>query len=79
MLETGIRMASLQYCTMDAFGEDALQRKAMSHKSSFIIIDYTDFINVEIVLIIIYHKRGWDHVIFVFGWPLYYVIRGTGL
>ena len=30
---------SLQYCTMSAFGGDALQRKAMSHKSSFIIID----------------------------------------
>ena len=30
---------SLQYCTMSAFGGDALQRKAMSHKSNFIIID----------------------------------------
>ena len=27
------------YCTMSAFGGDALQRKAMSHKSSFIILD----------------------------------------
>ena len=26
---------------MSAFGGDALQRKAMSHKSSFIILDYT--------------------------------------
>ena len=42
MLETGINIIewpSLQYCTMTAFGGDALQRKAMSHKSSFIIID----------------------------------------
>ena len=42
MLETGINIIvwpSLQYCTMSAFGGDALQRKAMSHKSSFIIID----------------------------------------
>ena len=42
MLETGINTIewpSLQYCSMSAFGEDALQRKAMSHKSSFIIID----------------------------------------
>ena len=48
MLETGINIIewpSLQYCTMSAFGGDALQRKAMSHKSSFIIIDYIDFIN----------------------------------
>ena len=44
MLETGINIIewpSLQYCTMSAFGGDALQRKAMSHKSSFIIIDKT--------------------------------------
>ena len=44
MLETGINIIewpSLQYCTMSAFGGDALQRKTMSHKSSFIIIDYT--------------------------------------
>ena len=42
MLQEGINIIewpSLQYCTMSAFGEDALQRKAMSHKSSFIIID----------------------------------------
>ena len=42
MLETGINIIewpSLPYCTMSAFGGDALQRKAMSHKSSFIIID----------------------------------------
>ena len=42
MLEMGINTIewpSLQYCTMSAFGGDALQRKAMSHKSSFIIID----------------------------------------
>ena len=42
MLETGINIIewpSLHYCTMSAFGGDALQRKAMSHKSSFIIID----------------------------------------
>ena len=42
MLETGINIIewpSLQYCTMCAFGGDARQRKAMSHKSSFIIID----------------------------------------
>ena len=42
MLETVINIIewpSLQYCTMSAFGGDALQRKAMSHKSSFIIID----------------------------------------
>ena len=44
MLERGINILewpSLQYCTMNAFGGDALQRKAMSHKSSFIIIDDT--------------------------------------
>ena len=43
MLETGINIIEwplLQYCTMSAFGGDALQRKAMLHKSSFIIIDY---------------------------------------
>ena len=34
-----IEWPSLQYCTMIAFGGDALQRKAMSHKSSFIIKD----------------------------------------
>ena len=42
MLETGINTIewpSLQYCTMSSFGGDALQRKAMSHKSGFIIID----------------------------------------
>ena len=42
MLETGINIIewpSLQYCTMSAFGGDALQRKPMSHKSSFIMID----------------------------------------
>ena len=42
MLETGISIIewpSLPYCTMSAFGGDAWQRKAMSHKSSFIIID----------------------------------------
>ena len=42
MLETVINIIewpSLQYCTMSAFRGDALQRKAMSHKSSFIIID----------------------------------------
>ena len=42
MLETGINIIewpSHQYCTMSAFGGDALQRKRMSHKSSFIIID----------------------------------------
>ena len=42
MLKTGtniIGWPTLQYCTMSAFGGDALQRKAMSHKSSFIIID----------------------------------------
>ena len=41
MLETGLNIIewpSLQYCTMSAFGGDALQRKAMSHKSSFIIL-----------------------------------------
>ena len=40
MLETGINIIewpSLQYCALSAFGGDALQRKAMSHKSSFII------------------------------------------
>ena len=43
MLETGINIIewpSLQYCTMSSFGGDALQRKVMSHKSSFMIIDY---------------------------------------
>ena len=38
MLETGINIIewpSFQYCTMSAFGGDALLRKAMSHKSSF--------------------------------------------
>ena len=42
MLETSINIiewSSLQCCTMSALGGDALQRKAMSHKSSFIIID----------------------------------------
>ena len=42
MLEKSIKInqwPSLQYCTMSAFEEDALQRKAMSHTSSFIIID----------------------------------------
>ena len=42
MLEMGtniIEWPSLQYCTMSALGGDALQRKAMSHKLSFIIID----------------------------------------
>ena len=42
MLETDINITewpSLQYCAMSAFGRDALQRKAMSHKSSFVIID----------------------------------------
>ena len=42
MLETSINIIewpSLQYCTISAFGGDALKRKAMSHKSSFIIID----------------------------------------
>ena len=42
MLETGINnieWPSLQYCTISAFGGDAWQRKAMSHKSSFMIID----------------------------------------
>ena len=42
MLETGINIIewpSLQYWTMSAFGEDALQRKATSHKTSFIIKD----------------------------------------
>ena len=34
-----IEWPSLQYCTMSAFGGDALHRKTMSHKSSFIIID----------------------------------------
>ena len=34
-----IELPSLQYCTISAFEGDALQRKAMSHKSSFIIID----------------------------------------
>ena len=41
MLETGINIMqwpSLQYCRMCAFGGDA-QRKAMWHRSSFIIID----------------------------------------
>ena len=43
MLGTGINIIewpSLQYCTMSAFGIDALQRKTMSHKSSFIIYIY---------------------------------------
>ena len=43
MLETGINIIewpSLQYCTMSTFGGDALQRKAMSHKSGFIIVDF---------------------------------------
>ena len=42
MLETGINIIewpSLQYCTISAFGGDALRRKAMSHKSIFIIIE----------------------------------------
>ena len=42
MLETGINIIdwpSLQYCTMSVFGGHALQGKAMSHKSSFIIIE----------------------------------------
>ena len=42
MLETDINIIewpSLQYCTMNVFGGDALQRNAMSRKSSFIIID----------------------------------------
>ena len=51
MLETGINIIewpSLQYCTMSAFGGDALQRKTMSHKSNFIIhvIDDCDGIKV---------------------------------
>ena len=36
MLETDINiieLPSLQYCAMSAFGGDALQRKALSHKS----------------------------------------------
>ena len=42
-METGINIiewSSLPYCTMSAFGEDALQRNAMLHKSRLIIIDY---------------------------------------
>ena len=42
MLETAINIIewpSLKYCTISAFGGDALQRKGMSQKSSFIIID----------------------------------------
>ena len=42
MLETGINIIewpSLQHTAMSAFGGDALQRKAVSHKSSFLIID----------------------------------------
>ena len=42
MLEMSINIIewpSLQYCTICAFRGDALQRKAMSHKLSFIIID----------------------------------------
>ena len=46
-LETGINSiyiiktnwSSLQYCRMRAFGGDALEKNAMLHKSSFIIID----------------------------------------
>ena len=40
--ETGINIMEwpqLQYFTMSAFGGDALQKSAMQHKSSFIIID----------------------------------------
>ena len=50
MLETGINIIewpSLQYCTTSAFGRDALQRKAMSQKSSFIIIDERYLVNVN--------------------------------
>ena len=52
MLETGINIIhiewpSLQYCTMSAFRGDALQRKAMSHKSSFIIIDISIYISYK--------------------------------
>ena len=50
MLETGINIIewpSLQYCTMSAFGGDALQRKAMSHKSGFIIIDDRDLNSIH--------------------------------
>ena len=49
MLETGINIIewpSLQYCTMSAFGGDALQRKALSHKSSFIIIAVSQIIYI---------------------------------
>ena len=42
MLETGINIIewpSFQYCTMRSIGGDAFQINAMSHKSSFIVID----------------------------------------
>ena len=41
MLERGINIEwpSLKYCTMSNFGGDVFQRKAMSLKLSFIIID----------------------------------------
>ena len=47
MLETGINIIEwplLQYCAMIALGGDALQRKIMSHKLSFIIIDTYTYI-----------------------------------
>ena len=57
--ETGINIIEwppLQYCTMSAFGEDALQRSAMLHKSSFIIIDYLhlrmEFYNLYLIIVL---------------------------
>ena len=53
MLETGIKIIewpSLEYCTMSAFGGDACQRKAMSHKLSFIIIDKRTSSSVRLCL-----------------------------
>ena len=55
MLDTGINIIewpSLQYCTMSAFGGDALQRKAMSHKSSYIIINIQNSNLNDIILIL---------------------------
>ena len=59
MLEMGINIIewpSLQYSKMSAFRGDALQRKAMLHRSSFIIIDDTYVSHVVIYLFCCFHR-----------------------
>ena len=71
-LETGINIIewpSLQYCTMSAFGGDALQRKAMSHKPSFIII-YNWFIEVLGYCLWMLEKAEFQCVMNTFGWEI---------